>query len=181
MLHREQSIASQLAAGFAVVVAEALLADELQPIVLVGDASDSVLADVTDYLQSRGLAVTRHSTLDECAQASTLPTASAAALLTIDAETVATGGVDQRLGAACRLFPARLLLRVSAGAALAPADLYAFGFRCLARVGDDSLHEYRLSDYKTPPDWLNARFWANPERFALDASDDFDESGDEEE
>jgi hypothetical protein len=28
-----------------------------------------------------------------------------------------------------------------------------------------TLYEYSLKDYKTVPDWLNARFWANPERW----------------
>jgi len=28
-----------------------------------------------------------------------------------------------------------------------------------------SLFTYDLHDYKQVPDWLNARFWANPEMF----------------
>ncbi len=28
-----------------------------------------------------------------------------------------------------------------------------------------SLFTYDLHDYKQVPDWLNARFWANPENF----------------
>lgn len=31
---------------------------------------------------------------------------------------------------------------------------------------------YRLRDYKQPPSWLNARFWANPERYELDDESD---------
>ena len=27
------------------------------------------------------------------------------------------------------------------------------------------IHYYDLDTYKTVPDWLNARFWANPERW----------------
>lgn len=53
------------------------------------------------------------------------------------------------------------------------ADLLAFGLRLLAHYseGADSYHLYYfdLYDYKTIPDWLNSRFWANPERWDKDA------------
>lgn len=39
--------------------------------------------------------------------------------------------------------------------------------------------EYRMTTYKPAPDWLNARFWANPERYAI--SEDPDLYCDEEE
>ena len=42
------------------------------------------------------------------------------------------------------------------------------------------LYEYRLRDYKQPPDWLNARFWANPARFDLDEESSDYEDGTEE-
>ena len=49
---------------------------------------------------------------------------------------------------------------------------FAFGFRRAFVAIEDgtrhALHEYRLADYKQPPDWLNARYWANPERFGAD-------------
>lgn len=51
-------------------------------------------------------------------------------------------------------------------------ELLALG---LLRVGnyddaDGGRHLYRfdLADYKTTPDWLNARFWAHPERWDKD-------------
>ncbi|MES1925471.1 hypothetical protein T31B1_09108 [Salinisphaera sp. T31B1] len=28
-----------------------------------------------------------------------------------------------------------------------------------------SLYRYDIHDYKTTPDWLNKRYWANPERW----------------
>jgi len=53
-----------------------------------------------------------------------------------------------------------------------------------ASSGENRWYEYRLSHYKQAPDWLNARFWANPERFKLDDDPDvyFDpDDSDEEE
>jgi hypothetical protein len=48
----------------------------------------------------------------------------------------------------------------------APAFL-ALGFSLLAEdpAGQGRLHEFDLETYKTVPDWLNARFWAHPERW----------------
>lgn len=52
-------------------------------------------------------------------------------------------------------------------------DLLALGLRLLQQysVDTDSYHLYYfdLYDYKTTPDWLNSRFWANPERWNKDA------------
>jgi len=42
--------------------------------------------------------------------------------------------------------------------------------------------EYRMSQYKPAPEWLNARYWANPERFEVQEDPDgFCESSDDEE
>lgn len=85
---------------------------------------------------------------------------------------------DILLGAACRDFPARLLVEVQCGsgdperALQAATRLYAFGFRRLGRSSDAGRpgiwYEFSLRDYKAAPDWLNARYWAHPERFDLD-------------
>lgn len=98
------------------------------------------------------------------------PMASPVALLAIDQEAEESA---LTLGLAVRLFPHRLIVHTGS-TELADSDFFAFGFRKLDVV-DDSLadqtvrwYEYRLRDYKPPPDWLNARFWANPERFHLD-------------
>ncbi len=82
---------------------------------------------------------------------------------------------DLVLGEACRHFPAGLFVELrheseSPEVAMQAATrLFAFGLR---RVGSlqvssrrYSWYEYSLKDYKPAPDWLNARFWANPERF----------------
>ena len=82
------------------------------------------------------------------------------------------------LGEACRRSPARLLVWQidSVDAEPVPAEVFfAFGFRRLLDCEEAGcrhvLHEFSLVDYKSPPDWLNARFWAHPERFGLDPDD----------
>ena len=127
----------------------------------------------------------RFATLADCAAAAPGARA-AAALLTLDAldgDPSVPGTLDRALGTACRLYPTRLLLFVDAAEAPPPETLFAFGFRRLTAGADAVLHEYRLRDYKTPPDWLNARFWANPARFDLDTDEDaaLDATGDEDE
>lgn len=136
------------------------------------------------------LAGPRFATLADCLDAARVEREAAAALLTLDAlgddARRAPRSLDRALGTLCRLYPARLLLLVRTAEGVAPETLFAFGFRRLLAAPDAVLHEYRLRDYKLPPDWLNARFWANPERFALDGDeldgaeeDEEDEDGDE--
>ena len=98
--------------------------------------------------------------------------------------------LERRLGTACRRFPGRLLVwqRDPVADGPNPADgpahagpvpverFFAFGFRRVFVAVEGgmrhALHEYRLADYKQPPDWLNARYWANPERFGADPDED---------
>lgn len=89
------------------------------------------------------------------------------------------------LGQAVRRFPQRLVISIESSE---PDDaaFFAFGFRKLqlADQGSIRLFEYCLSEYKQVPDWLNARYWANPERFGLANDQDFhseDDEDDEEE
>ncbi|MFK7890129.1 MAG: DUF6231 family protein [Granulosicoccus sp.] len=86
--------------------------------------------------------------------------------------------VDLLLGKAIRLFPFRLLVCCQHSE---PADVsfFALGFRRLSTTACQSgnngvrrWYEFRISDYKQAPDWLNARFWANPERFSIDEDPD---------
>jgi hypothetical protein len=61
----------------------------------------------------------------------------------------------------------RILLVVPTTCVLDEDAFRALGFT-LAAVDADAvkrIHEYDLSTYKTIPDWLNARFWAHPERW----------------
>ena len=98
-----------------------------------------------------------------------------------------------RLGRAIRAFPHRVLLHCNTTPDTPPLTndtFFAFGFKALPVMQDESVqgghtqwYEYRLSDYKSAPDWLNARFWANPDRFDLTENPDeyCDEFDDEEE
>lgn len=86
--------------------------------------------------------------------------------------------LSQRIGAACRASPERLLVWQidDLGGDRVPAEVFfSFGFRRVLECIEDGrhhvVHEYRLAEYKSPPDWLNSRFWANPERFELDTDD----------
>ncbi len=83
--------------------------------------------------------------------------------------------LEQTLGDACRLFPHQLLVQLQAlPPNWSPDPLYAFGLRRVESPGESAVFEFRLSEYKAPPAWLNARYWANPERFAeIDDPDEF--------
>jgi hypothetical protein len=90
----------------------------------------------------------------------------------------------QQIGQAVRAFPNRLIVYTSAKIA-SDTLLFAFGFRKLNVVENASTdaenrwYEYRLIHYKQSPDWLNDRFWANPERFKLDDDSDIDFDSDD--
>lgn len=96
---------------------------------------------------------------------------------------------SQQIGQAVRAFPNRLIVYTSSKTV--PDTLFfAFGFRKLNVIESASAstenrwYEFRLSHYKQSPDWLNAQFWANPERFKLDEDSDLDfdpDDSDEEE
>lgn len=67
-----------------------------------------------------------------------------------------------------RLYVApRLLLVAHADCALDESAFLALGFVLAAHdtAAGVRLHVFDLDTYKTVPDWLNARFWANPERW----------------
>lgn len=61
----------------------------------------------------------------------------------------------------------RILLVAQADCALDDASFRALGFTLALTDPADKLrlYDYDLATYKTVPDWLNARFWANPERW----------------
>ncbi len=103
--------------------------------------------------------------------------------------------LEQRLGRAIRAFPHRVLVHCTHSADKATDDtfinddvFFAFGFRKLQLATDKVAgepestrwFEFRLSQYKAAPDWLNARFWANPERFESDEDPDIYCDDDEE-
>lgn len=67
-----------------------------------------------------------------------------------------------------RLYAApRILLAARESCALDEATFRALGFTLYATDTTENLriYDYDLATYKTVPDWLNARFWAHPERW----------------
>lgn len=121
--------------------------------------------------------------VSESADKTSLLTAPAA-LLSLDK---LTGNPDEILGQAVRQFPVGLLVHTLRSSPV-DAAFFAFGFRRLnvivnSPLGTHRWYEFSLSDYKQAPDWLNARFWANPERYDLDDESDttLDWDDDEEE
>ncbi len=55
---------------------------------------------------------------------------------------------------------------------IARDDLFSLGFHRFNNTLHERLFMFSLSGYKTVPQWLNSRYWANPERFHLvDGSD----------
>ncbi len=67
-----------------------------------------------------------------------------------------------------RLYVApRILLVAQADCALDENLFRALGFTLSATdpAANVRVHYYDLDTYKTVPDWLNARFWAHPERW----------------
>jgi hypothetical protein len=74
----------------------------------------------------------------------------------------------QHLISQTRLYGApRILLVVPFDCALDETTFRALGFALSATDTAENrrIHYYDLDTYKTVPDWLNARHWANPERW----------------
>ncbi len=61
----------------------------------------------------------------------------------------------------------RILLAVPSDCALDEQMFIALGFTLSVTDPAENvrIHDYDLDTYKTVPDWLNPRFWANPERW----------------
>lgn len=74
----------------------------------------------------------------------------------------------QQLISRTRLYTApRILIAAQSGCALDDATFRALGFTLSGTdtAENISIYHYDLATYKTVPDWLNARFWAHPERW----------------
>lgn len=155
-----------------------LLAQPLSWLVIVGSGSPriSVPASVLEELPG----VSQVESLEEC-HAAVAQVAAPAALVYLDS--AVRGSLQITLGKAVRLFPGRLVVCLESTEPDDPT-FFSFGFRRLSLHAGDTdragtpgatataqsvrLFEFSLSDYKLPPDWLNARYWANPERFDND-------------
>ena len=84
----------------------------------------------------------------------------------------ALAGLDaphaQQLIGRARLYAApRILIAAQPGCALDDAAFRALGFTLSGTdtAANVSVYDYDLATYKTVPDWLNARYWAHPERW----------------
>ena len=59
----------------------------------------------------------------------------------------------------------RVFWVVQAGAPWEKQEIMALGFRELQHDESEALYGFDIENYKHAPDWLNARHWANPERW----------------
>lgn len=59
-----------------------------------------------------------------------------------------------------------VLLRLGGEDGWSNTDLIAYGMkRCGSFPDDYALYRFNIYDYKDTPDWLNAKYWAHPERW----------------
>lgn len=74
---------------------------------------------------------------------------------------------EQLIGRTRLYLAPRILLAAHAAGPLDEDTFRALGFTLSAAdpAAQVRIHYYDLDTYKTVPDWLNARFWANPERW----------------
>ena len=65
------------------------------------------------------------------------------------------------------LISPRIIVMTDAHCPLARLDFLGLGYETLAADEGEqiALYQFDLATYKQVPDWLNARFWANPERW----------------
>jgi hypothetical protein len=68
---------------------------------------------------------------------------------------------------ACLYAAPRILIAAQAGCALDDGAFRALGFTLSMTDTQQNMrvYDYDLATYKTVPDWLNARYWAHPERW----------------
>ena len=61
----------------------------------------------------------------------------------------------------------RIIVIADAQCQLKRLDFLALGYETLAsdEAGKITLYQFDMATYKQVPDWLNARFWAHPERW----------------
>ncbi len=61
----------------------------------------------------------------------------------------------------------RIIVIADAHCALSRLDFLALGYESMAedKAEQVALYQFDLATYKQVPDWLNARFWAHPERW----------------
>lgn len=80
---------------------------------------------------------------------------------------LAASAIEQLIGRVRTYSARRLLLVAHPGCALDEAGFRALGF-VVSLVDAEArtrVYDYDIDTYKSVPDWLNARFWAHPERW----------------
>lgn len=80
---------------------------------------------------------------------------------------LAASAIEQLIGRARTYSARRLLLVAHPECALDEAGFRALGF-VVSLVDVETgtrVYDYDIDTYKSVPDWLNARFWAHPERW----------------
>lgn len=172
-----QSGASPESSPSSMLLVDHLLAAESDNIVLVGCSSaDLYWPEDRDVHNVAKRFDTLDSALASMKVAGSVEASTQIAVLNLGADETT---YSQEIGQAARAFPNRLIVYTSSKTA--PDTLFfAFGFRKLNVIesasasAENRWYEFRLSHYKQSPDWLNAQFWANPERFKLDEDADID-------
>jgi len=159
-------------------LAKMLLAPSQRMVVLVGEPvfrlSDELkrVYDSPDFTSSIPMVYKTDSVEQyiEASEAGERTIAHCAMCLHLPAESVDAGTL---LGLATRTAPSLLLVEHTTSKPtddlLADEQFFALGFRVLEKTSESgnqtALYAYSLSDYKKAPEWLNARYWAHPERF----------------
>jgi hypothetical protein len=97
-----------------------------------------------------------------------MPQTPAVAALVVDAlDGLESAAARARLAHVQRFIAPHVLVVAGPRCPLHGADFIALGFE---RIGNDpaaqtALYRFDIRTYKPVPDWLNARFWAHPERW----------------
>ncbi len=152
---------------------ELLLASNPQVVVLVGEP----VFRLSELLHNE-LADDQDVRIVECADVSEWVELKSASTSTTTCIHLTSNSldIDASLGIACRKSPDLVLVEKTESSTdsvqIGDERFFAFGFRSLGQASiqprtQTRWYAYRLSDYKQAPDWLNARFWAHPERFDL--------------
>jgi hypothetical protein len=58
-----------------------------------------------------------------------------------------------------------ILTNSKQGEAWALTDFLSLGFKRLSQIDDAELYYYAIESYQPKRDWLNAKYWANPENY----------------
>lgn len=63
------------------------------------------------------------------------------------------------------IYARQILLIISADSEWKSEDFIGLGFRKITDIDQHTIWYFAVENYKRTPDWLNSRYWANPEMF----------------